>query len=195
MYAVSPTPARASVPVPKRAVALMSLPATTATAGEQGAVRVLRQGDRFRLVHQGRAACGILNTVTGEKAAIVGTAIGQLNQYLAANFGVELPTQSSAKLPADGEWIVTAVGAVPPGLPDMAALSKGIGDQGFLLHQVAAPSGNGRWMLVWGKTPLGCRYGLIELLRSLQSDGKDCFSDLAQGRAREPMAPNQSLQV
>lgn len=164
------------------AVAAQPWSATTATAGEPGAQREWRQGERFSLVHQGQASCRILNTVTGENARIVETAIGQLNQYLSANYGAELPLESSGQLPSAGNWIVTAVGAVPSSLPETAALVEGIGDQGFLIRQIAAPSGSGRLLLVWGKTPLGCRYGLIELLRSLQPAGKDCFSDLAQVR-------------
>ena len=116
------------------------------------------------------------------------TAIGQLNKYLLANYEVELPAQSSANLPTNGNWIVTAAGTVPSGLRGMVELTEGIGDQGFVVRQIAAPSGNGRWLLVWGKTPLGCRYGLMELLRTLQSKGKNCFCDLAQVR-EEPAFP------
>ncbi len=155
-------------------------PKTLATPAQP--IRTAAAGKRFLLVHQGQAACRILNTVTGENARVVETAIGQLNQYLSANHGAELPTESLAQLPATENWIVTAVGAVPSSLAETATMVEGVGDQGFLIRQIAAPSGNGRRLLVWGKTPLGCRYGLIELLRSLQSAGKDCFSDLTQVR-------------
>lgn len=142
------------------------------------------------LIQQGQAACRIVNTVSGENARVVETAIGQLNQYLSANYSAALPIESSPALPSTGNWIVTAVGAVPPILSEIPALAEGLGDQGFLIRQIAAPSGNGRWLLVWGKTALGCRYGVIELLRSLQSAGKDCFSDLTQLRD-EPAFPHR----
>ncbi len=159
-------------------------------ASEPSIRRESRQGERFMLVQQDQASCRIVNTVSGENARVVETAIGQLNQYLSANYGTDLPVESPAQLPSTGNRIVTVVGAVPPGLPEIPALVEGLGDQGFLIRQIAAPSGNGRWLLVWGETSLGCRYGVIELLRSLQSEGKDCFSELTQVRD-EPAFPHR----
>ena len=89
----------------------------------------------------------------------------------------------------DGDWIVMAVGAEPRACTGLIGIVENVGDQGFVSRQVAAPGGNGRWLIVWGKTILGCRYGVIELLRSLQSQGDDCFTDFAYVRERERHFP------
>ena len=134
--------------------------------------------------------CRILNTVTGNKARVVETAIGQLNEYLAANCHVTLPVESSSLLPTEGDWIVAAAGYEPSRLLDLVEPVGNIGEQGFVLRQVAAPTGSGRWLIVWGKTPLGCRYGLIELIRLLRCEGPDCFTDITHAQD-EPAFPHR----
>ena len=132
-------------------VAALGLWVRLARAEEPDVQRVRQTGARFVLVHHGQTSCRILNTVTEDHSGIVGTAIGQLNEYLAANHGARPPVESSASLPRDGDWIVTAVGAEPPGVLDLVEDAGNIGDQGFLVRQVTAPDGNGRWLIVWGK--------------------------------------------
>ncbi|MBI5095416.1 MAG: hypothetical protein HZB26_23660 [Candidatus Hydrogenedentes bacterium] len=172
------------------AVVVLTVLTASAALGEQDTPRDSRHGERFSLVQNSQGVCRILNTVSNEGSEVVSSAIGQLNRYLSANCGVELPVQSSAQLLASGDWIVVAAGAAPTGLPITAALTDGIGGQGFVVQQMAAPSGHGRWLVVWGKTPLGCRYGLIELLRSIEITGKDCFTGLEHVRD-EPVFPQR----
>ncbi len=80
-------------------VAALGLWARPATAEESDIQRVRQTGARFVLVHHDQHSCRILNRVTQDKWGIVGTAIGQLNEYLAANHGASLPVETSALLP------------------------------------------------------------------------------------------------
>ncbi len=170
--------------------AALCLAVSSVRADESDIHRLRHQGERFWLVGQQQSSCRVLNMVAGEQARVVESAIGQLNDYVAANYGVQLPVETSTSLPTQGDWIVAIAGAEPSGMLAMIEPMEDIGDQGFLLRQVAAPSGNGRWFIVWGKTPLGCRYGLIELMRSLQSHGNACFTELALVRD-EPVFPRR----
>ena len=98
-----------------------------------------------------RDRCRILNTVTGEHAQVVRTAIGQLNDYLVANHGVTLPVESLGSLPTHGSWIVAAAGVRAVRVLDLVGPVENIGDQGFVIRQVAAPSRDGTLVDCVGK--------------------------------------------
>ena len=51
------------------------------------------------------------------------------------------------------------------------AANEEVGPQGFIIQTVADPQ-VGEVLLCWSPTPLGCRYGLIEILRSLHIQGR-----------------------
>ncbi len=52
------------------------------------------------------------------------------------------------------------------------------GQQGFVLTQVGV--GDQKDMVCWSPTSLGCRYGLIEFLRSLKTENGNIISDVAR---------------
>jgi hypothetical protein len=145
-------------------------------AMEQDTVARIRQtGAAFRLIRDGRAACRARRTVSGKQAVVVETAFEQLNRYLRGGFEAGLPVAKGAPEAADGDCLLAVAGRIPSFLKGRFDPPR-VGEQGFCIRQV--PNGEGRWLVVWGETPLGCRYGLMEVLRSLRTQGRDCFTDL-----------------
>ncbi len=119
----------------------------------------------FALTEGGKPACDVVVRVAGAGAVVVKTAVGQLNAYVKQAAGVEMPVAS--RLPDDGPALVAVAGKPPSWLTKAGFAPPAVGPQGFAIRRIARPHGRD-WLVVWGETPLGCRYGLVEVLRSLR---------------------------
>jgi hypothetical protein len=154
---------------------LLLIGPTAANAdGWNGAKRVCQQGDAFWLVRAGQNVCRIANLVQGQESVVVKTAIGQLNNYVGGNHGKQIPCAATTQRDFGGTWIIAAAGKPPDLLATAGFAEEDVGDQGFVLRQIK--TNNGTWLVIWGRTPLGCRYGIIEVLRSLEGQGNNCFT-------------------
>ncbi len=83
-----------------------------------------------------------------------------------------------------GRHIVAAVGQNAPWIERLTAAGKlrlepSVGPQGFVIQRLYDAEA-GEVLLCWSPEPLGCRYGLIEILRSLTVKGKSVETDLGR---------------
>lgn len=80
--------------------------------------------------------------------------------------------------------IVAAVGNDSPLVKRLTAagtlqLQPLVGEQGFVIQRVSDPQ-SGELLICWSPDPLGCRYGLIEILRSFTAKGKSVETPLGR---------------
>ncbi|MBM4034825.1 MAG: hypothetical protein FJ291_24030 [Planctomycetes bacterium] len=102
--------------------------------------------------------------------------------WLAAHAGIERAKKALAG--AGQSTIVAAVGEAHPLIKRLVAAGKlhlepRVGPQGFVVERVSDAEA-GELLVCWSPSPLGCRYGLLEVLRSLRVEGKRVTTDLAR---------------
>ena len=155
---------------PKRVLAAMlalalgsSLSAGETRPDEFVPVRVHAQ-TAFALVEQGQPAAQIAVSSASE---LVRNAADWLAAFVRDKSGAELQLAKAAT--GGSRRLVVAVGE-DPGIADLRAaglkLDPRVGPEGFVLQRVSSPDG-GEVLVCWSPAELGCRYGLIEILRSL----------------------------
>lgn len=138
-----------------------------------GFTRVREATDRpLFLVNDGKVEADV---VLLSDDPLVRNAAGWLTRHVEARTGVRLEVGGPELLSRSRTHIVAAVGD----LPMLNTWSPGrtvrreprVGSQGFVLEQVAsdqAPTS----LVCWSPGALGCRYGLIEILRAVRDEGK-----------------------
>jgi len=135
------------------------------------------EGKALPLVHNGRAVAAF--DVGPGTPEVVRTAIAHLSRLVKAQAGVALPIVQGAA--TTGTSILPLIGE-PQALRRLKALGcevdPSVGPQGFVVQRVQ--SGDAARLVVWSPHPLGCRYGLIELMRSLQFTGDGCHTTLTR---------------
>ena len=151
------------------------------SAGETRPDEFVRVRDRtptpFPLVEQGQPAAEI---VVSSPSELVRNAADWLAAFVRDKSGAELKMVKAAK--AGSRRLVVAVGE-DPGIAELQAaglkLDPRVGPEGFVLQRVSDPDG-GEVLVCWSPAELGCRYGLIEILRSLQVRGQDIATHVAR---------------
>ena len=107
---------------------------------------------------------------------LVRNAAEWLVRFLAAKTRARLTVGGPELLEQSRLHLVAAVGddqrlrALATG--NALRLDPGVGTQGFVLERARQPDGPGT-LVCWSPRAIGCRYGLIEVLRSLRVDGKN----------------------
>jgi hypothetical protein len=99
------------------------------------------------------------------------------------NAGAVMPMRGPEPWQRPGRHLVAAVGDGPLlkhlRIGDQKGSRDSVGPQGFIIQTVADPQA-GELLLCWSPTALGCRYGLIEILRSLRIQGRSVSTDLGR---------------
>jgi len=148
---------------------------TTPRGAFSGATR--DEGEPLPLVRNGRAVA-VFDVGPGTPQ-IVRTAIAHLNGLLKSQMRVALPTVRAS---AAGRTSILPLIGEPEALPRLQALGcqvdPAVGPQGFVIQRVR--SGTATTLVVWSPHALGCRYGLIDLMRSLQFTGDGCHTTLTR---------------
>ncbi len=131
----------------------------------------------FLLVEQGQPTA---NFVVGSQSELVRNAVNWISAFVREKTGAELKIVNAAK--AGERQVVVAVGDDPVVAKLRSArleLDPRAGPEGFVLQRVSDPT-HGELLVCWSPTELGCRYGLIELLRTLHVRGQDVATDVAR---------------
>ncbi|MBM4039731.1 MAG: hypothetical protein FJ290_14580, partial [Planctomycetes bacterium] len=102
-------------------------------------------------------------------------------EWLAGYAGIE---RAKAIALAGGRAILAAVGEADPFIKRLVdagrlRLEPRVGPQGFVIERVSDAQA-GELLVCWSPSALGCRYGLLEILRSLKVEGKRVTTDLAR---------------
>lgn len=129
---------------------------------------VRESGAPLALVDDGRAVCDI--ALEPEAPTVVVTAVEGLQRTLAADAGPSLLTVGLGDAAPARPCIVPLIGEASPLLPRLRAAGLAtptdLGAQGFSLARVeldGVPV-----VAIWSPAAIGCRYGIIELSRSLE---------------------------
>ena len=143
--------------------------------------RVRREGDLFPVVVDRRPACDLLIATPG--SGLVENAAGWLQDHAAAQYEADLRVQQAEAIPGQGRHVVALVGRECKAVRSLRARGlfepdAGVGPQGFVVERVA--DGQADLLLCWAAEPLGCRYGLIEILRSLDDRPDGCGVKLSR---------------
>jgi hypothetical protein len=123
----------------------------------------------FRLVEQGETASDLL--VTGDDE-LLHNAAEWIASFVRQRSGAALPINRLGPTLSRGRHILALVGADHPFTRQLTAdgrlrLEPRVGEQGFVIQR-ANDVAAGELLICWSPSVLGCRYGLIEILRSLQ---------------------------
>ncbi|MGC8639941.1 MAG: hypothetical protein ACP5XB_08715 [Isosphaeraceae bacterium] len=125
------------------------------------------------LVHDGHAEADI---VLLSDDVLVRNAALWLTRFLAASTGARLTVGGPELLEQARVHLVAAVGddhrLKALNARNNIRLDPGVGMQGFVLELAQRPDGPGI-LLCWSPQAIGCRYGLIEVLRSVRVEGKN----------------------
>ena len=100
------------------------------------------------------------------------------------NSGITLQVGGRGQLTPGGRHIIAMVGDGHPLVKHLAAagalqLEPLVGPQGYVIHRLHDDK-LGDLLICWSPEPLGCRYGLIEILRSLAVEGKSVRTELGR---------------
>lgn len=133
------------------------------------------------LADDGRAAADI---ILGCNSELARNAADWIAAFVQRNSGATLPIVGQGELKPGVRHLVAAVGNDDPLVKRLVAagalrLEPLVGPQGFVLQRVADQE-LGDLLVCWSPEPLGCRYGLIEVLRSLRVSGKSVQTDLGR---------------
>ncbi len=157
-------------------------------AGPDGFVRVRDAAAApFVLVEQGHPSAEI---VVASQSELIRNAVDWISAFARDRTGARLKLVNAAK--AGSRQVVVAVGN-DPGLADLRAagleLDPRVSPEGFVLQRVSAAA-HGAALVCWSPVELSCRYGLIELLRTLQVCGQNVTTSVARvaDRRREELA-------
>jgi hypothetical protein len=150
----------------------------SAPAGEEtwpeGLIRV-RQSATAPLVlaEPGRAAADVAILSDSE---LVRNAAEWLARFVKQSAGVALPAGGAELLKPAGAHLVAVVGQEAPLVKRLVAAGKmriepRVGPQGYVIQRISDAEA-GELLVCWSPSELGCRYGLIEVLRSLAVEGR-----------------------
>jgi hypothetical protein len=133
------------------------------------------------LADEGRAAADIALLSDGEP---IRNAAEWMAGFVQRSSGAEVIIGGEERLKASGRHIVAAVGEASPLVRRLAAggklrLEPQVGPQGFVIQR-ASDAEAGDILMCWSPAELGCRYGLIEVLRSLVVEGRSVRTDLGR---------------
>jgi len=133
----------------------------------------------FLFVDDGRASADIVLPADDE---LLGNAAEWLQGFVQREVGVALPVGDADRLNESTNHLVAAVGDGNPLVKRLVAegklqLEPLVGDQGFVVQRTSDAE-TGESLVCWSPTQLGCRYGLIEVLRSLHVVGRSVQTEL-----------------
>jgi len=164
-------------------VLLGALLMSSALAGEiwpQGLTRLRTDAaEPFRLAEEGRPAADVVLLAEGE---LVANAADWLRGFAERSTGATLALGDPARL--GKRHLVAAVGEGHPLVRRLVAegklhLEPRVGEQGFVLERVRDEAA-GDLLVCWSPAALGCRYGLLEILRSLRAEGRSVATALGR---------------
>jgi hypothetical protein len=157
-------------------------PALSAEIWPHGLERVRQKATApLPLAGHGRAAADIVLLHPSE---LLGNAADWIVDFTHSASGATLPVGGQEQLKPGRGHIVAVVGDADPLAKRLAAagllhLEPSVGPQGFVIQRVSDPE-SGEMLICWSPEPLGCRYGLIEILRSLAVEGKSVRTALGR---------------
>ncbi len=143
--------------------------------------RTAQRNDSWMVVEAGNPRIRIALCAEAEKEELITNAVDWINAYV---------RQTAAKpIEVGGEGDRPATATLHIGFGEQAKkrfeklspdfrVKTDPGRQGFVLRQIG--TAGGKDMVCWSPTALGCRYGLIEFLRSLKHANGRVVSDVAQ---------------
>jgi hypothetical protein len=169
-------------------VVLAGILAPAAIGGEavggQGFQRVREQAAKpWTIVDQGRPAADIILLESCRQDELVLNAAQWLVGFARRTTQAAVPIGDEGRLSAGKLHVLVGVGKHP--LLDRLAsagkfeLPSHVGDQGFVIQRAVDPEA-GDVLICWSPAPLGCRYGLIEILRSLEVRGSTVTTRLGR---------------
>jgi hypothetical protein len=164
------------------ALVLWIAPAWAGSGQSPLAERDRQQGDLWWLAQDGQAAGDIVLLGAAAESELVTNAADWIVGFVERSAHAQLPVRKGVPV-AKGLHLVAIVGDPPRmGLPSLAAPGQPtpeVGPQGFVIQRFSTPE-QGRLLVCWAPTTLGCRYGLIEVLRSLRTEGRSVGTDLVR---------------
>jgi hypothetical protein len=126
-----------------------------------------REGGAFALGTHRNASVDVL--LDEDAPVVVRTGVAALNRYLAADAGFTLPVREWSAVEKLRPSIIAVAGRDSKLLPRLLraglTMPEDLGGQGFVLERLeldGVPV-----LVIWSPSPIGCRYGLVELARSL----------------------------
>ncbi len=132
-----------------------------------GACRI--EGPPVALVEGGQARLSVL--LPADAPVVIRTAVETLNRALKADAGVGLPVRDPSQVSGLAPPCILPVWGEDS--PYLARLRRAgfeapleLGAQGFAVERLAIEGVP--VLVVWSPAPIGCRYGILELLRSLE---------------------------
>jgi hypothetical protein len=171
------------VPAGLAAFCLFLAPAHLTCGGEgiwpPGLTRVRETSARpIVLARDGRPEADIVLLGNSE---LVRNAADWLSGFVAARTGARIPIGGAELLEQPRSHLVATIGE-PPQVKRWAEAGKlhlepRVGPQGFVVEALDIPAQRGA-LVCWSPEELGCRYGLIELLRSTRIEGKTAIVSL-----------------
>jgi hypothetical protein len=155
------------------------------------APRERQQGDFWQFGENGRAATDVVLLGAAADSELVANAADWIANFVERSAHVRLAVRKGK--PAAGTSHLVAVVGDParaglPGLFEAGRPAPEVGPAGFVIQRLSTPE-QGRLLVCWAATELGCRYGLIEVLRSLRADGRSVGTELVRAvdRPQFPM--------
>jgi hypothetical protein len=138
-----------------------------------GLERVRQKAELWTLIEDGHPAADIALVGEAQDELVLNT-LAWLNSFLRRNTQASLPIGGQELLQPGKRHLVVAVGQ-PQALAAWTQakrleLPAQVGDQGFVLQRLADAQA-GELLVCWAPTALGCRYGVIELLREVELAG------------------------
>jgi hypothetical protein len=121
------------------------------------------------------------DVVVLSESELVANAAAWISGFCRRATGTALPVGGKERLREAGPHIVAVVGEPAP-FPAFRPVPE-VGAEGFVLQRVE-DSQAGEVLVCWSPSELGCRYGLIEILRLLRVDGGRVSLDVARAVER-----------
>jgi len=159
----------------------------TALAGDtdtrpSGLERTREKADKpFVLASNGQSPAKLVILADSE---LVTNAADWLNQYMHQVAGTTLERIPVDQMLPGGRYLVAAVGeqnaiALQPVALRSLHIEPLVGPQGFVIQRLSDPD-NRQLLVCWSPSELGCRYGLIEILRSLKVEGRTVHTNIGR---------------
>ncbi len=155
-------------------------PAIAAEIWPQGLERLRQKAAApLRLTDHHRADADI---VLLDRSELLRNAAQWIVDFAQRTGGASLPVGGREQLKPGRGHVVAMVGEADPLATRLAAagllhLEPRVGPQGFVIERLRDPQ-SGELLVCWSPAPLGCRYGLIEILRSLTAEGQSVATEL-----------------
>ena len=117
-----------------------------------------------------------------DRSELLGNAAQWIGDFTERTGGARLPVGGRELLKPGRGHIVVLVGDADPLGKRLAAAGllhrePRVGREGFVIERLHDPQA-GELLVCWSPAPLGCRYGLIEILRSLTGEGQSVATAL-----------------